>query len=70
MARLVSDLMFSTGVTFFVLAWVVGLMLAIFWPFMAWSAMRNVKGIRQELERLNNTLSNNVHITKTGPLGL
>lgn len=45
---------------------------AVVWslPFMAISAARNIKKIRIELERLNETLSSKMTITKSGPLGL
>lgn len=35
------------------LLWIVALVLLMFWPLMAWSAMRSLKGIRRELERMN-----------------
>jgi hypothetical protein len=46
-------------------------MLLCFWlPYMAWSATRNIRQIRQQLERLNDTLESKMTITKSGPLGL
>jgi len=50
--------------------WLFGLMLfvfmVVFWPLMAFSAMRNVKKIRLELERLNEILESRL---SADPLG-
>ena len=43
---------------------------AFFLPFLAWSAARNIKLIRRELERLNETLSSRSGPVGSGPLGL
>ena len=45
---------------------VVALTLGVFWPLMAFSAMRNVKKIRLELERLNEILESRL---SADPLG-
>jgi hypothetical protein len=62
---------FSTAVSLFMQAGLIFAMLLAFWlPYMAWSATRNIRQIRQQLERLNDTLESKMTITKSGPLGL
>lgn len=38
------------------LAFLIALTIGLAYPLMAWSAMRNIKGIRGELERLNSNI--------------
>ncbi len=59
------------------LLFVLGAVGAIFaWPFMLWSIMRNVKGVRVQLERLNDTFERGTGenrpspVTSTGSLNL
>lgn len=52
------------------LAVTVGLLLTFVLPIMALSVTRNIRGIRVQLETLNDTLGSKMTITKSGPLGL
>lgn len=52
------------------LLWALGLLLYGTLPVMAWSAMRNIKGIRRQLERLNENLEARPNSARTGPLGI
>jgi len=65
-----SDLLASFGALFVLVGWLVGFLLAFWLPYMAWSVTRNIRQIRQQLERLNDTLESKMTITKSGPLGL
>lgn len=70
MAGLVSNVLFMSGTTFVALGWAISLVLLAWLPYMAWSATRNIRQIRIQLERLNDTLEGKMTITKSGPLGL
>lgn len=39
-------------------------------PFVAWAASRNLKRIRQQLERLNDALEARAGGPRTGPIGI
>jgi len=50
---------------------VVGFLIAVFfWPYLAWSAVRNIKRIREQLERLNDNLERRAGDGTGGVLGL
>lgn len=67
----------SIGMLLLVLLWLAALALALFWPLMAFFAVRHLKGIRGELARLNAQMDRigveayptSVR-TRTGPLGI
>jgi hypothetical protein len=42
----------------------------VMWPLMAWSVTRNIKSIRQQLERLNITLEAQSGPRRAGTLGI
>lgn len=39
----------------------------LFWPLLAWSATRNIRQIRIQLERLNDTLESNMSVSGPAP---
>lgn len=66
-----------TGGVVVALGWLTLITLAGFMPLMALSAMRSLKGIRRELERLNATMERNAIVegdrrpyVKTGSLNI
>jgi len=52
------------------LAVMLGFLLTFVLPIMAWSVTKNIRGIRIQLETLNDTLGSKMTISKSGPLGL
>ncbi|MGH2667513.1 MAG: hypothetical protein ACRDH5_00045 [bacterium] len=52
------------------LLWIAGFVLYLGLPLMAFSVMRNIKGIRVELERLNRSADPKAPTARAGPLGL
>jgi|GEM_PF-6696547 len=70
MARLIADLLTLSGMLVTVAGFMTAMVLAFWLPYMAWSVTRNIKGIREQLEALNDTLGTKMTITKSGPLGL
>jgi hypothetical protein len=57
MARLIGELLTVSGSMLIAVGWLFGIVLVFWLPYMAWSATRNIRGIRIQLERLNDTLS-------------
>jgi hypothetical protein len=57
MAHLLGNVAAVAGMTFVSVGWIIGFLLAFWLPYMAWSVTRNIRGIRIQLERLNDTLS-------------
>jgi hypothetical protein len=52
------------------IGWISGLLLVVWMPYMAWSVTRNIRHIRIQLERLNNTLESRTEGPRAGTLGL
>lgn len=65
MARLLGETLGSGLGVAMVLFWPMVLLLGLSWPIMAFVSMRNVRGIRKELERLNE----NLEARRSGPGG-
>jgi len=77
MSDLVTALASSIGMLLFVGIWLVALGLGIFWPVMAFLAVRHLRGVRRELERLNEHMARigveadaGSIYTRTGPLNI
>lgn len=72
-----SALAANIGGLFLFVLFAAALGLAVFWPLMAFRAVRNLRGIQRELERLNGHMEHfNVEaapgntFTRTGPLSI
>jgi uncharacterized membrane protein YciS (DUF1049 family) len=70
MAHVISELFKVLTTVSMSLGLILGILLYLLLPYMAWSVTRNIKGIREQLEALNDTLGSKMTITKSGPLGL
>jgi hypothetical protein len=62
--------MFEFVVLSYVGAVVVAVTLGVFYPVMAWAAVRQLKGIRVQLEHLNAARDRGEPYTRTGPLNI
>lgn len=70
MVEIIGALM-GIGGGFVIGAAVLGMLVLSFClPFMAWSATRNIRDIRRQLERLNDTLESRSPARGTGTFGL
>ena len=70
MERNIIQLLGSLGVVAGMVVFFSALLLGFTWPLMAFFALRHLKHIRLEFEKLNETLGSKVTITKSGPLGI
>ena len=58
------------GQVFLALALLTAFVLYLWLPYMAWSATRNIRQIRIQLERLNDILEASPRGARSGPLGI
>jgi len=70
MGGLMNELLLSASGIMFIGGVLVTVLLGGFMPLMAWSATRNIKQIREQLERLNETLAARDTRNSGGPLGI
>lgn len=70
MGKAIADLFVSFGALWFVVGIVMYLAFAFFVPFFAFSMARNMKRIRQQLERLNENLEGSGRKSGGGVIGL
>ncbi len=70
MGKAAGDLLLSFGALWFVVGMVLYLAFAFFVPFFAFSMARNMKRIRLQLERLNDTLESGGRKPGGGVIGL
>jgi hypothetical protein len=68
--EILGQLIGSLGALLLVLAIPIVLVLAVVWNVTLFRAMKSIVGIREQLERLNQTLESRITVTRTGPLGL
>jgi len=64
------ELLGLSGALVVVTGWLVTILLTGFVPLMLWSAARSLKGIRRELEKLNEQHDGAEFYTRTGSLNI
>jgi hypothetical protein len=70
MSELFLALLGSAGSLFIAVGFAAGLFLVVWLPYMAWSVTRNIRQIRVQLERLNDTLERSSSPSRPGTLGI
>lgn len=69
-AELVGQTIANAGALLIAIALPLALVLSFWLPYMAWSATRNIRQIRQQLERLNDTLDSRAPSSPTNRFGV
>jgi hypothetical protein len=70
MTELIGAILGASGVLIVGVGWALALVLVAWMPYMAWSVTRNIRQIRMQLERLNDTLESRLSADRPGILGI